>query len=95
MEKRTIAQQKKQNRARTKEDIICKIREIKSKGEDIILVESNKRKINLTINEFVLRQIEAMYESKSKVVEDILIELVEKELHKKIEIVKHKGNYKK
>ncbi len=91
--KRLTEWNKTKNKNRTKEEIICEINEIKKNGQDIILVESNKRRINISINEFVLRQIEAKYSNKSEHIEELLIKEIEAELHKKLEFTKHKGNY--
>ena len=90
---RTTAQQKAQNKRRTKQEILCKIEEIQTQGDDLIIVEASKRRVTFTINEFVMRQIEATYSNKSKFVEDLLIEVVEDLLHKKIKFSKNKENY--
>ena len=94
------AELKKQNRnikvqelRRTKQNIICKINEMKEDGHDIIIVESVKRKTLISINEFVTRELEKITKNKSKFIEDLLIEVIEKELHKKIEFTKLKDNY--
>lgn len=90
---RTKRQQKEQNRRRTKEEIHCQVQQMKKDGDDVLIVEANKRRTNITINEFVLSEIEKMHKNKSKLIEDYLINLVEEELGKKIEITKYKGNY--
>lgn len=77
---------------RSKEEIVSYINELNENNQNIILIEANKRRANISINEGVLRLIETKYPNKSKLIEDLLIELLEKEYEKKIKITKYNGN---
>jgi len=93
-EKRKI-HDKQHAQNRTKEEIVSYINELKRNNEEIILIEANKRRTNITINEGVLRLIETKYANKSGLIEELLIKLLEEEFNKKIEITKYKGNLEK
>jgi predicted transcriptional regulator with HTH domain len=93
MSKPTKEQIRNQNRNKTKTEIVAYLDEMKRNNNNIIMIEANKRRTNVTINEGVLRLIEERYPNKSGLIEDLLIELLEKELEKKIEITKYTGNY--
>ncbi len=77
----------KHNSSRTKENAHARILEIKE-SEDLIIVESTKRRVNMNLNDFVVRQIDAMFENRSELVEKYFIDLIEKELGKKLYFTK-------
>ena len=86
---------KKHEKNRTKDGIYCRITEYIDEGQDILHIESNKRKISLSINEGVLRKIEELYPDRSKLVQELLVDLLEKKLGKKIVIERYVDNYKR
>lgn len=80
---------KAHNQTRTKREMIAFLDEMKEKnGENIIYIESNKRRINLSINEGLLRLIEEKFTNKSELIEKLLVKLLEKEHNKHIKIEK-------
>ncbi len=86
---------KEHNFSRTKTNTIAKINKIYEENENTILIKRNKRRVNMSINEGVLRLIECSYENKSKLIEDLLIKHLEKTLNKKIIITNYEEKINK
>lgn len=86
---------KKHNRARTKREILSTINEMKTNSGNILIIEANKRKTTVTINTGVLDLLEEKHPNRSGVIEELLIDMLEKELGKEIHITKNKSNYDK
>lgn len=86
---------KTHNKNRTKEHNYSSLLEMMENDENLIIIEANKRRTNITINEGVLRLIENSFENKSGLIEECLIKILEEKLNKKIKITKYKGNMEK
>lgn len=86
---------KRHNKNRTKAEIVAFLDEMKNKhNEKILYIEANKRRVNLSLNEGLLRLIEEKYQNKSGLIENLLVELLEKEMDLIIKLEKSKTNYK-
>lgn len=85
---------KKHNKNRTKAEIVAFLDEMKNKNnENILYIEANKRRVNLSLNEGLLRLVEEKYNNKSGLIENLLIKLLEKEMDTIIKLEKSKANY--
>jgi hypothetical protein len=91
MKKEEYINIQKENRDKKKIDVLDKINKIENNNHnDILMIESDKRKITININKFLLDELDTKHPNRSKFIEGFLKEEVEKKLNKNIVFVKKK-----
>ena len=86
---RTKAEQRRQNKVRTKEELQKEINEFKRDKENTLIYNYRKRRINVTINDELLKEIELITKNKSDYIEKLIIADIEKRENRIIEFTRY------
>lgn len=89
-----LRKRREENKRRTKAELKKRIDDIKSNSNVFIVKKGvTKRRMNISISESVVREIETLTNNKSDLIEKLLIEYIKKENGKKIEVVRKLSSY--